>query len=84
MDHLCSDKRRTQDDTCPEPEAEGPKREREDDSQGPGASVSWLTSVVGAGATAEQDSHIQRMQDQLNMIMEAIRGKAPSTVEALV
>lgn len=41
-------------------------------------------SVTGGGATDEQEGRIQRIQDELNMIMEAVRGKASSTIEALV
>lgn len=39
---------------------------------------------MGGGATGKQEKHIQNIQDQLEAVMEALRGKAPSTVEALV
>lgn len=84
MKRLRFDDEGTQDGMYPGPGVEGLRREREDDSQGLGASVSRPTSVTGAGTTAEQDSRIQRVQDKLNTVMEAIRGKAPSTMEALV
>lgn len=60
MDHLCFDNR-TQEDTCPRPKAEGPRRGRDDDSQGLGASVSRPISAVGEGAIDEQDGCIQRI-----------------------
>lgn len=39
---------------------------------------------MGGGATTKQEKRMQKMQDQLNIWMEVIRGKTPSIVEAMV
>lgn len=85
MKHQHSSDKETQEAVHPKPEIEqGHKREKQGDSHGPRASASQQTNDLGGGATAKQKKWIQKMQDQLDVVMEALRGKTPSMVEALV
>lgn len=47
----------------PGPGVEELRREREDDSQGPGASASQHISDAGVGTTAKQENRIRKMED---------------------